>query len=88
MYSCLTCSACTNACPQLVDYDSYVDIRRGLIVGASQAEIPHTVLQAVLAAEAEEEAPPEEGEEPEMDEDGNPIVKKKKEVVVVKKDKS
>ena len=21
MYSCLTCSACTNACPQLVDYD-------------------------------------------------------------------
>ena len=56
MYSCLTCSACTNACPQLVDYDSYVDIRRGLIVGASQAEIPHTVLQAVLAAEAEEEA--------------------------------
>ena len=56
MYSCLTCSACTNACPQLVDYDSYVDIRRGLVVGASQAEIPHTVLQAVLAAEAEEEA--------------------------------
>jgi len=56
MYSCLTCSACTNACPQLVDYDSYVDIRRSLIVGAPQAEIPHTVLQAVLAAEAEEEA--------------------------------
>ena len=56
MYSCLTCTACTNACPQLVDYDSYVDIRRGLIVGGPQAEIPHTVLQAVLAAEAEEEA--------------------------------
>ncbi len=56
MYSCLTCSACTKACPQLVDYDSYVDIRRGLIVGAGTAEIPHTVLQAVLAAEAEEEA--------------------------------
>jgi Fe-S oxidoreductase len=56
MYSCLTCSACTNACPQLVDYDSYVDIRRSLIVGGPAAEIPHTVLQAVLAAEAEEEA--------------------------------
>jgi heterodisulfide reductase subunit D len=56
MYSCLTCTACTNACPQLVNYDSYVDIRRGLIVGGPQAEIPHTVLQAVLAAEAEEEA--------------------------------
>jgi Fe-S oxidoreductase len=56
MYSCLTCTACTNACPQLVDYDSYVDIRRGLIVGGPQAEIPHTVLQAVLAAEAEEDA--------------------------------
>ena len=56
LYSCLTCSACTNACPQLVDYDSYVDIRRTLIVGGPQAEIPHTVLQAVLAAEAEEEA--------------------------------
>ena len=56
MYSCLTCTACTNACPQLVDYDSYVDIRRGLIVGGPQAEIPHTVLQAVLAAEAEDDA--------------------------------
>ena len=56
LYSCLTCTACTNACPQLVDYDSYVDIRRSLIVGGPQAEIPHTVLQAVLAAEAEEEA--------------------------------
>ena len=57
MYTCLTCSACTNACPQLVDYDSYVDIRRNLVVGgAPAAEIPHTVLQAVLAAEAEEEA--------------------------------
>ncbi|GIQ97504.1 MAG: iron-sulfur-binding protein [Candidatus Poseidoniales archaeon] len=56
LYSCLTCTACTNACPQLVDYDSYVDIRRGLIVGGPQAEIPHTVLQAVLAAEAEEDA--------------------------------
>ena len=56
LYSCLTCTACTNACPQLVDYDSYVDIRRGLIVGGPQAEIPHTVLQAVLSAEAEEEA--------------------------------
>lgn len=56
LYSCLTCSACTNACPQLVDYDSYVDIRRTLIVGGPQAEIPHTVLQAVLAAEAEEDA--------------------------------
>ncbi len=57
MYTCLTCSACTNACPQLVDYDSYVDIRRNLIVGGPPAaEIPHTVLQAVLAAEAEEEA--------------------------------
>ena len=56
MYSCLTCTACTNACPQLVDYDSYVDIRRTLIVGGPAAEIPHTVLQAVLAAEAEEES--------------------------------
>ena len=56
LYSCLTCSACTNACPQLVDYDSYVDIRRSLIVGGPQAEIPHTVLQAVLTAEAEESA--------------------------------
>jgi Fe-S oxidoreductase len=56
MYSCLTCTACTNACPQLVDYDSYVDIRRSLIVGGPAAEIPHTVLQAVLAAEAEEES--------------------------------
>ncbi len=55
-YSCLTCSACTNACPQLVDYDSYVDMRRSLIVGGPPAaNIPHTVLQAVLAAEAEEE---------------------------------
>jgi Fe-S oxidoreductase len=55
MYSCLTCSACTNACPQLVDYDSYVDIRRSLVVGGPPAaNIPHTVLQAVLAAEAEE----------------------------------
>ena len=57
LYSCLTCSACTNACPQLVDYDSYVDIRRNMIVGGPPAaEIPHTVLQAVLAAEAEEDA--------------------------------
>ena len=56
LFSCLTCSACTNACPQLVDYDSYVDIRRSLIVGGPQAEIPHTVLQAVLSAEAEEMA--------------------------------
>ena len=56
LYSCLTCTACTNACPQLVNYDSYVDIRRSLIVGGPQAEIPHTVLQAVLAAEAEEAA--------------------------------
>ena len=57
LYSCLTCTACTNACPQLVDYDSYVDIRRSLIVGGPPAtEIPHTLLQAVLAAEAEEEA--------------------------------
>ena len=57
LYSCLTCTACTNACPQLVDYDSYVDIRRTLIVGGPPAaEIPHTVLQAVLAAEAEEDA--------------------------------
>ena len=55
LYSCLTCTACTNACPQLVDYDSYVDIRRSLIVGGPAAEIPHTVLQAVLAAEAEDE---------------------------------
>ena len=56
MYSCLTCSACTNACPQLVDYDSYVDMRRALVVGGPPASnIPHTVLQAVLAAEAEEE---------------------------------
>jgi len=56
MYSCLTCGACTTACPQLVDYDSYVDIRRNLVVGGPPtAEIPHTVLQAVLAAEAEEE---------------------------------
>ena len=57
LYSCLTCTACTNACPQLVDYDSYVDIRRNLIVGGPPAtEIPHTLLQAVLAAEAEEDA--------------------------------
>ncbi|MDP6869424.1 MAG: heterodisulfide reductase-related iron-sulfur binding cluster [Candidatus Poseidoniaceae archaeon] len=56
LYSCLTCTACTNACPQLVDYDSYVDIRRSLIVGGPSAEIPHTVLQAVLSAEAEDEA--------------------------------
>lgn len=57
LFSCLTCSACTNACPQLVDYDSYVDIRRNLIVGgAPAANIPHTVLQAVLAAEADAEA--------------------------------
>ena len=56
LYSCLTCTACTNACPQLVNYDSYVDIRRSLIVGGPQAEIPHTVLQAVLSAEAEEAA--------------------------------
>jgi len=56
LYSCLTCTVCTNACPQLVDYDSYVDIRRSLIVGGPQAEIAHTVLQAVLAAEAEEAA--------------------------------
>ena len=55
MYTCLTCTACTNACPQLVDYDSYVDIRRSLIVGGPAAEIPHTVLQAVLAAEAEDD---------------------------------
>ena len=54
MYSCLTCSACTNACPQLVDYDSYVDMRRSLIVGGPPAtNVPHTVLQAVLAAEAD-----------------------------------
>ncbi|MDP6220460.1 MAG: (Fe-S)-binding protein, partial [Candidatus Thalassarchaeaceae archaeon] len=57
LFSCLTCSACTNACPQLVDYDSYVDLRRNLIVGGPPAtEIPHTVLQAVLAAEADEDA--------------------------------
>lgn len=57
LYSCLTCSACSNACPQLVDYDSYVDIRRNLVAGGPPAaNIPHTVLQAVLAAEAEEEA--------------------------------
>ena len=57
LYSCLTCTACTNACPQLVDYDSYVDIRRNLIVGGPPAaEIPHSILQAVLAAEAEEDA--------------------------------
>ena len=56
MYSCLTCSACSNACPQLVDYDSYVDMRRALTVGGPPASnIPHTVLQAVLAAEAEDE---------------------------------
>ena len=33
-----------------------MDIRRSLIVGGPAAEIPHTVLQAVLAAEAEEES--------------------------------
>ena len=45
LYSCLTCTACTNACPQLVDYDSYIDIRRNLIVGGPPAaEIPHTCL--------------------------------------------
>ena len=42
LYSCLTCSACTNACPQLVDYDSYVDIRRNMIVGGPPARnSPH-----------------------------------------------
>jgi len=57
LYSCLTCTACTNACPQLVDYDSYIDIRRNLVVGGPPAaEIPHTVLQAVIAAEAEDDA--------------------------------
>jgi len=57
LYSCLTCSACTNACPQLVDYDTYVDIRRNLVVGGPPAaNIPHTVLSAVLAAEAESES--------------------------------
>ena len=57
LYSCLTCTACTNACPQLVDYDSYIDIRRNLIVGGPPAaEIPHTILQAVIRAEAEEDA--------------------------------
>jgi len=57
MYSCLTCTACTNACPQLVDYDSYVDMRRSLVVGGPPAaNIPHTVLAAVLAAEAESES--------------------------------
>ena len=57
MFTCLTCSACTNVCPQLVDYDSYVDIRRNLIVGgAPAAEIPHTIMQAVINAEAEAEA--------------------------------
>ena len=56
MYSCLTCGACTNACPQLVDYDTYVDIRRNLIVGGPpEANIPHSVLSAVMIAEAEEE---------------------------------
>ena len=39
LYSCLTCTACTNACPQLVDYDSYIDIRRNLIVGLSLIHI-------------------------------------------------
>ena len=40
-----------------IDYDSYVDIHRSMIVGGPPAaEIPHTVLQAVLAAEAEEDA--------------------------------
>mgnify|MGYP001330299053 CR=1 FL=1 len=57
MYTCLTCSACTNVCPQLVDYDSYVDIRRNMVIGgAPSAEIPHSILQAVLAAESEEDA--------------------------------
>ena len=57
LYSCLTCSACTNACPQLVDYDSYIDIRRSLIVGgAPAAVIPHSILQAVISAEADESA--------------------------------
>ena len=57
LYSCLTCTACTNACPQLVDYDSYIDIRRNLIVGGPPAaEIPHSILQAVLRAEADDEA--------------------------------
>ncbi|MEC7704120.1 MAG: (Fe-S)-binding protein [Candidatus Thermoplasmatota archaeon] len=56
LFSCLTCTACTNACPQLVDYDSYVDMRRALVVGGPPASnIPHSVLQSVLAAEAEEE---------------------------------
>ncbi|MBI32210.1 MAG: hypothetical protein CMB72_06530 [Euryarchaeota archaeon] len=57
LYSCLTCTACTNACPQLVDYDSYIDIRRNLIVGGPpQAVIPHSILQAVIRAEAEDDA--------------------------------
>ena len=57
MYSCLTCSACSDACPQLVDYDSYVDMRRALTVGGPPASnIPHTVLQAVLAAELKRSA--------------------------------
>jgi len=57
MYSCLTCGACTSVCPQLVDYDSYVDIRRNLVVGGpASSEIPHTVLQAVLTAEAEDDS--------------------------------
>ena len=57
MYSCLTCGACTSACPQLVDYDSYIDIRRNLNVGGPPASnIPHSVLQAVLTAEAEDES--------------------------------
>ena len=46
MYSCLTCSACTNACPQLVDYDSYVDMRRALIVGGPPASVSYTHLRA------------------------------------------
>jgi len=57
MYTCLTCSACTNVCPQLVDYDSYVDIRRSLTVGTPpEAEIAHTILRAVLNAEIEDGA--------------------------------
>ena len=57
LYSCLTCTACTNACPQLVDYDSYVDIRRSMIVGGPPAaKSPILCFKVVLAAEAEEDS--------------------------------
>ena len=57
---CLTCSAYTNAYPQLVDYDSYVDIRRSLIVGGPQAKIttPCSKPSSTLEAERRQDFTP------------------------------